>query len=66
MLRRSAAALLAMAVAGLIASCGIKGPLKLPPAQQSAPTPAAPASQPPASADEPSPDLPATSGEKKQ
>ncbi|HXX85496.1 MAG TPA: lipoprotein [Casimicrobiaceae bacterium] len=61
MLRRSTAALLAVAVA----ACGIKGPLKLPPAPQPAPVPAAPASPPPAPADGPSSYLPAAPGENK-
>jgi predicted small lipoprotein YifL len=44
MLRRSVTALLVAAAVCLAAGCGIKGPLKLPPAKPGAPeTPAAPA-----------------------
>jgi predicted small lipoprotein YifL len=43
MLRRSVTALLVAAAVGMAMGCGIKGPLKLPPAKPGAPeTPAAP------------------------
>ena len=43
MLRRSVTALLVAAAVGMVTGCGIKGPLKLPPAKPGAPeTPAPP------------------------
>jgi predicted small lipoprotein YifL len=43
MLRRSVTALLVACAVGIVTGCGIKGPLKLPPAKPGAPgTPAAP------------------------
>jgi len=65
MLRRSVAALFAVAAAGLLASCGIKGPLKLPPAQPPASSPAGAPASPPASPDGAAPESPVAPGEKK-
>ena len=43
MLRRSVTALIVAAAVGMVTGCGIKGPLKLPPAKPGAPeTPAPP------------------------
>ncbi len=42
MLRRSVTALLVVGVVCMAAGCGIKGPLKLPPAKPGVPEPAAP------------------------
>jgi predicted small lipoprotein YifL len=65
MLRRSVTAFIVVFAACVVASCGIKGPLKLPPAKPGAPeagaTPSAPAT------DTPAPDTPVTApGDKKQ
>ena len=42
MLRRSVTALLVAAAVGIVTGCGIKGPLKLPPAKPGAPEAPAP------------------------
>ena len=65
MLRRSVAAFIVVFAACVVASCGIRGPLKLPPAKPAAPeasaTPSAPAT------DTAAPDTPAAApGDKKQ
>jgi predicted small lipoprotein YifL len=61
MLRRSAAAFFAVTVA----ACGIKGPLKLPPANPPSPETAGAAVSPPASPDAGTPESPAAPAEKK-
>jgi predicted small lipoprotein YifL len=66
MLRRSVAAFIVVFAACVVASCGIKGPLKLPAAKPAAPE-AGGAPSAPATTDAPAPDTPASApGDKKQ
>jgi predicted small lipoprotein YifL len=62
MLRRSVAAFIVVLAACVVASCGIKGPLKLPPAK-----PATPEAAGAPTTDTPAADMPATvPGDKQQ